>query len=51
MKEVEERKGRLNIDTLMIAGKYFVHEYDYVNAMKVCKKFNELVPMYRYSTR
>ena len=40
---------RLSIDFVMIIGKYFKKESDYINIVKVCKKYNELLLMYKYN--
>ena len=39
----------ITIDYMMIVGKYFRSNRDYINAMKVCKKYKHLVLMYRYN--
>ena len=33
----------------MIIGKYFKSNADYINIMKVCKKYKELVLMYKFN--
>jgi hypothetical protein len=39
----------LSIDYMMIVGKYFESNEDFINLMKVCKKYQELVDMYHFN--
>lgn len=39
----------LTVDFIMIVGKYLESNDDYINLMKVCKKYRELVGMYKYN--
>jgi len=39
----------LTIDFIMIIGKYLESNKDYINIMKVCKKYKELVLMYKFN--
>ena len=38
-----------NVNDIMIVGKYLNSNKDFVNLMKVCKKYNELVSMYKFN--
>lgn len=40
---------KLSIDYIMIVGKYLKSENDYINIIRVCKKYNELLLMYKYN--
>ena len=42
-------KAEITIDFMMIVGKYFESSNDFINAMKVCKKYKELVLMYHFN--
>ena len=42
-------QSRITIDYMMIIGKYFMSNADYINIMKVCKMYKSLVLMYRYN--
>ena len=42
-------KWEITIDVMMIIGKYFKSNNDYINIMKVNKKYNELVEMYYFN--
>lgn len=42
-------KWQLTIDFIMIVGKYFESDDDFINLMKVCKKYEELVLMYKFN--
>ena len=39
----------LSVDYIMIVGKYFKTSQDFINIMKVNKKYNQLVEMYKYN--
>ena len=41
-----KEKWEITIDVMMIIGKYFHSSRDYVNMMKLTKKFKQLVTMY-----
>ena len=45
----DKSKYLLTVDFIMIIGKYFKTNNDFVNVMKVCKKFQELVSMYKFN--
>ena len=45
----ERLKWRITIDYIMIVGKYFETNADFINIMKVCKKYKELVLMYKFN--
>lgn len=49
MEEVDTRRWIITIDYLMIIAKYFISPIDFINAMKVCKKYKELVLMYKFN--
>ena len=42
-------KWEITIDVMMIIGKYFKKSIDYVNVMKVCKVYHDLVSMYHFN--
>ena len=42
----DNEKWRITIDAMLIVGKYFEKNKDYVNVMRVCKKYRDLVKMY-----
>ena len=42
-------RSRINKYDMMIIGKYFEKETDYVNVMRVCKKYHDLVQMYHFN--
>lgn len=43
------KKSELTVDFIMIIGKYFESNKDFINIMKVCKKYKELVSMYFFN--
>jgi hypothetical protein len=45
----DENKYEISIDFLMIIGKYFNTNEDFINVMKVNKKYQELVLMYKFN--
>jgi len=45
----EFKKYELTIDFIMILGKYFKENKDFINIMKVTKKYQELVQMYHFN--
>ena len=47
-KEIKE-KWEITIDTMMIIGKYFEENNDYINVMKTTKKYHDLVSMYHFN--
>ena len=42
-------KWEIDIYSMLIIGKYLKSNNDYINVMKVCKKFNQLTQMYHYN--
>ena len=42
-------KWQMTVDFIMIVGKYFKSSNDFINVMKVCKKYEELVLMYKFN--
>ena len=48
MSEVINRKG-ITIDIIMIVGKYFCSNKDFINTMKACKKYSDLVLLYHFN--
>ena len=42
-------KWQLTVDFIMIVGKYFKSSNDFINTMKVCKRYEELVLMYKFN--
>ena len=42
-------KWEITIDVMMIIGKYFKSNNDYINIMKVNKKYHDLVEMYHFN--
>ena len=47
--EATKSKWEITIDAMMIIGKYFETNDDYINVMKVCKKYHDLVRMYHFN--
>ena len=47
--EATKSKWEITIDAMMIVGKYFETNDDYINVMKVCKKYHDLVRMYHFN--
>ena len=45
----DKYKWQLTVDFIMIVGKYFKSNKDFINVMKVCKKYKELVLMYKFN--
>ena len=45
----DKHKYELTVDFIMIVGKYFRSSNDFINVMKVCKKYKELVLMYKFN--
>ena len=46
---MQKENGSITIDYMMIIGKYFKSNQDYVNVMKVNKKYQQLVKMYKFN--
>ena len=44
-----KEKWELMIDSIMIVGKYFETNNDFINMMKVTKKYHDLVKMYHFN--
>ena len=44
--ETTKMKWEITIDVILIIGKYFETNKDYINVLKVCKKYHDLVRMY-----
>ena len=42
-------KWEITIDVMMIIGKYFKENNDYINVMRVCKRYCELAKMYHFN--
>ena len=47
-KETQEKWG-ITIDSMMIIGKYFETSVDYINVMKMCKRYQQLTQMYHFN--
>ena len=45
----DKQKWQLTVDFIMIVGKYFESNKDYINIMKICKRYEELVLMYKFN--
>ena len=45
----DKSKYEMTIDLFMIVGKYFKSSNDFINVMKVCKKYKGLVLMYKFN--
>ena len=45
----EEPKHFITIDDMLIIGKYFESSVDYVNVMRVCRKYHDLVKFYHFN--
>ena len=50
---MSEKKSKdeweMTIDVMMIVGKYLESNNDYINLMKICKRYHDLVEMYHYN--
>ena len=44
-----EEKNKLNMKTMVVIGKFFRSTYDFINIMKVNKKYQSFVDMYSYN--
>lgn len=44
-----DKKSELTIDFIMIVGKYYESNKDFINTMKLTKKYQELVSMYKFN--
>ena len=44
-----KKEFHLTVDFIMIIGKYLESNADFINVMKVCKKYKELVSMYKFN--
>ena len=42
-------KWKITIDVMLIIGKYFTSSLDYINVMKVSKRYHDLTEMYHYN--
>ena len=42
-------KWKMTIDFIMIIAKYFKENKDFINVMKVCRMYQELVSMYHFN--
>ena len=49
MSKESKQKWEISVDFMLIIGKYFNSSKDYVNTMKVCKRYNQLVQMYHFN--
>ena len=47
--ETPKVKWEMTIDAMLIIGRYFQSNNDFINSMKVCKRYNELVRMYHFN--
>ena len=47
--DTTKEKWEITIDVMLIIGKYFETGSDYVNVMRMCKKYHDLVRMYHYN--
>ena len=41
--DFEGNRKRITIDLMMIIGKYFEESKDFINVMRVCKRYHDLV--------
>lgn len=44
-----EEKWKLSIDFIMIISKYFITNKDFINIIKVCKKYKELLELFKFN--
>ena len=44
-----DNKNELTLDYMMIIGKYFKSGYDFINVMKLSKRYQDLVSMYHFN--
>ena len=49
MSKKENPKWEITIDAMMIIGKYLESNKDFINVMRVAKKFHEIVEMYHFN--
>ena len=42
-------KWEITIDIMMIIGKYLESSFDFINVMKLAKKFHDLAAMYHFN--
>ena len=47
--KMSNENWKLTLDVMMIIGKYFMSSTDFINVMKLSKKFNQLNKMYHYN--
>ena len=47
--ESAKEKWEITIDTMLIVGKYFKSNNDFINSMKVAKRFHDLTQMYHFN--
>ena len=45
----DKSKWQMTVDFIMIVGKYFESNKDFINVMKSCKRYKELVSMYHFN--
>ena len=45
----DKSKWQMTGDFIITVGKYFKSNKDFINIMKVCKKYKELVLMYKFN--
>ena len=45
----EKMKYKITIDAMLIVGKYFETNEDYINIMKTCKRYHNLTEMYHFN--
>ena len=46
---ITKEKWEITIDAILIIGKYFETNKNYVNVMRVAKKYHDLVSMYHFN--
>ena len=47
--QANKKKWEITISDMVVIGKYFETNNDYVNVMKICRKYHGLVKMYHYN--
>ena len=47
--ETTKEKWAITLDSIMIIGKYLMSNQDYINVMKVSKKYHDLTQMYHFN--
>ena len=49
VERIDEVKWKITIDAIMIIGKYFASNGDYIYIMKASKRYQQLIKMYHFN--